>query len=70
VLLIHGDKDLDVTFEQSVLMDQELTSKKIEHQFIRMKNYGHGFDGAEGAFDTPEVKEVFARIAAFLKEHQ
>jgi dipeptidyl aminopeptidase/acylaminoacyl peptidase len=70
VLLIHGDKDLDVPFEQSVLMDQELTSKKIKHKFIRMENYGHGFDNKEGAFDTPDVKKVFADIQAFLKEHQ
>ena len=70
VLLIHGDKDSDVPFEQSVLMGQELMSKKIKHQFIRMKNGVHGFDRVEGAFDRPDVKKVFADIAAFLKEHQ
>jgi len=50
-------------------MDQELTMKKIKHKFIRMKDREHGFDHTEGAFDTPEVKKVFADIAAFLKEH-
>jgi acetyl esterase/lipase len=70
VLLIHGDKDTDVPFEQSVLMDQELTLKKIKHKFIKMKGYGHGFENAEGAFHTPEVEKVFADIAAFLKENE
>lgn len=70
VLLIHGDKDSDVPFEQSVLMDRELRLKKIKHKFIRMKDREHGFEHGEGAFDTPEVKKVFADIAAFLKEHK
>ena len=67
VLLIHGDKDSDVPFEQSVLMDKELTSRKRNHHFIRIKDGEHGFDRS---FDTPEVKKVYADIAAFLKEHQ
>ena len=67
VLLIHGDMDSDVPFEQSVLMDQELEAKKIKHKFIEMKGYEHGFDGTSA---DPEVKKVFTEIAAFLKDCQ
>jgi acetyl esterase/lipase len=62
-LLIHGDKDTDVPFEQSVLMDQELTTKKIKHQFIKMNNYEHGFDRSH---KDKNVQKVFADVLAFL----
>ena len=35
VLLIHGDKDTDVPFQQSVFMDKALGIKNIDHQFIK-----------------------------------
>ena len=70
VLLIHGDKDTDVPFEQSVLMDRELTSKNIKHKFIRIKDGQHGFEHAEGAFDTPEVQRLFADVIKFFKENE
>lgn len=66
VLLVHGDNDLDVPFEQSVLMDQELARKGIRHMLIRVKDGPHVFDRAKGAFDTPAVKRIFADISAFL----
>lgn len=66
VLLIHGDKDTDVPFEQSVLMDRELELKKIKHKFIRMKNYGHVFDLFEGGLSNPDVSKVFNEVIDFL----
>ena len=66
-LLIHGDKDTDVPFEQSVLMDQELTARKIKHQFIKMNNYEHGFDRAH---EDMNVQKVFADVLAFLNSCQ
>lgn len=70
VLLIHGTMDSDVPFEQSVLMDRELTAKKIKHKFIQMKGYEHGFERAQGAWATPEVQKVFTDIVVFLKDNQ
>lgn len=69
-LLIHGDKDSDVPFEQSVLMDQELTAKKIKHQFIKMNNYEHAFERADGAFADKNVQKVFSDVLAFLSSCQ
>lgn len=68
-LLIHGDKDSDVPFEQSVQMDQELESKKIKHKFIRLENYEHGFDRSPGLAD-PATKNVFSEVVSFLDSCQ
>jgi acetyl esterase/lipase len=70
VLLIHGDKDTDVPFEQSVLLDNELELKKIKHKFIRMKNYGHVFDLFEGGLSNPDVRKAFNEVIVFLNNHR
>jgi acetyl esterase/lipase len=64
-LLLHGDKDLDVPFIESVLMDKELELKKINHKFIKMINYGHGFDYHDG-LKNPDVYKVFKEVIVFL----
>ena len=45
-LLLHGDNDTDVPFEQSTLMAKELARQGVQHEFIAMPGRGHGFDGA------------------------
>jgi len=67
VLLIHGDKDTDVPFEQSVLMDRELELKNINHKFIKMQDYGHAFDQSGGGLSNPDLYKVFTEITLFLK---
>jgi acetyl esterase/lipase len=69
-LLLHGDKDTDVPFEQSVQMDRELTAKKIPHKFIRMKNSEHGFDHANGGLSNPDIKKAFNEVVAFLDSYK
>jgi len=66
-LLLHGDKDTDVPYQQSVAMAQELARFGVEHELITIKDGGHGFDGA-GTKD-PFVAEAFAKILSFLKRH-
>lgn len=66
VLLIHGDQDKDVPFEQSVLMDKALELKNIKHKFIRVNNYGHVFDLVEGGLKNQKVSEVFTEVLNFL----
>jgi len=65
VLLIHGDKDTDVPFAQSVALNEVLESKGIEHKFIQMKNYGHVFD-VFGGLTNPDVAKVFNEVIEFL----
>lgn len=69
-LLIHGDKDSDVPFEQSEQMDRELTAKNIKHQFIRMKGYEHGFDHGNGGLSNPDIRKAFDDVITFLRANQ
>lgn len=64
-LLIHGDKDTDVPFEQSVLMDRELTRVGIKHELIRVRGVGHGL----GDVDPERVRGIHERILEFVKPY-
>ena len=68
-LLLHGDKDTDVPYEQSVLMARELARHKVEHDLITMTNRGHGFDGGREALKDPVVAAAFDQVIAFLDKH-
>jgi dipeptidyl aminopeptidase/acylaminoacyl peptidase len=68
-LLLHGDKDTDVPYEQSALMADMLERNHVEHQFITMTNRGHGFDGGRRAATDPEITQTFDRVVGFLKKH-
>ena len=65
-LLLHGDKDTDVPYEQSVLMAKELERHHVQHEFIPMPNRGHGFDQE---MQDPDVAAAFDRVLVFLKKH-
>ena len=43
-LLLHGDNDTDVPFEQSVMMAEELKRNGVKNELISMPGKGHGFD--------------------------
>lgn len=58
-MLLHGDKDTDVPFEQSAQMAIELGRKGVEYVFIPMPNAGHGFD----------TSLTFDRALAFFNKH-
>ncbi len=66
-LLLHGEKDNDVPFEQSVLMAKSLEKNNVVYEFIRNADWGHVFDG-KGLKD-PLVKEAFEQILVFLADH-
>jgi dipeptidyl aminopeptidase/acylaminoacyl peptidase len=66
-LLIHGDHDTDVPYEQSVMMAAELDRAGVEHEFITIPNGPHGFDFSPA--DDPVVSSALDREFAFLKRH-
>lgn len=68
-LLLHGDKDTDVPYEQSVLMARELARQRVEHDFVTMTNRGHGFDGGREAMRDAVIVGTFDRVIAFLEKH-
>jgi acetyl esterase/lipase len=64
-LLLHGDQDTDVPYEQSVMMTQALRAGGVEHQLVTIRGGGHGFDRA----CRPEVTASWATVMTFLAEH-
>jgi acetyl esterase/lipase len=65
-LLLHGDRDTDVPYEQSVMMAARLREIGVEHEFITIPGGGHGFDGDA---ESPEVARAFDRVCGFLWRH-
>jgi acetyl esterase/lipase len=64
-LLAHGDKDTDVPYEQSVLMDAALSRAGVEHELITLHEAGHGFSHAE----MEDYQSVLNRTISFLTRH-
>ncbi len=62
--LLHGDKDTDVPYEQSVQMYQALKQNGNEAEFYTEPGGGHGFDGSW--WDKPEK---FQMVLEFLRKH-
>ena len=65
-LLLHGDRDTDVPYEQSVLMAAALKAAGVEHELITIAKGAHGFDRD---MDRPDVAAAFERVRAFLRHH-
>jgi acetyl esterase/lipase len=77
-LLLHGDKDTDVPFEESMRMAAALKRHQVPHQLITMRNYDHLFDVFPGGWPSkepptelkdPKVLKAFDAVLAFLKEN-
>ena len=62
-LLLHGDKDTDVPFEQSAIMAKELEHEGVEYEFIAMAGRGHSFDTD---MSDPTIAATFDRVVSFL----
>jgi acetyl esterase/lipase len=66
-MLLHGDRDTDVPYLQSVAMAKRLEEAGVEHQLLTMSGRGHGFDDV--GFSDPIVAEALNRVLVFLKRH-
>jgi len=64
-LLIHGTRDTDVPFEQSVQMDKELARVGAEHQLILVPNAGHGLPGG----DPKKIAAAYETARDFVNRH-
>lgn len=64
MLLMHGDKDRLVIYNQSELLYEALQAAKVESELYRVENGGHGFGGAK---DKPA--ELFERVLRFFDQH-
>jgi acetyl esterase/lipase len=61
-MLIHGTKDSDVPFEQSVLMDRALSRQSVPHDFVSVPDGGHGL----GNIDRNAVARIYRNAVAFI----
>lgn len=64
--LLHGKKDTDVPYEQSLRMSNELTRVGVENELYSIPNGRHGFDQNMRA---PIAVDAFQRVLDFLKKH-
>ena len=65
-LLLHGKKDTDVPFNQSVKMAESLESHQIPNKLLTDSEWGHMFDGPDL---NPEIQNVFDEVIGFLVLH-
>jgi acetyl esterase/lipase len=65
-LLLHGDGDTDVPYEQSVMMARALADARITYQLVTIPGGAHGFDAGMG---DPVVEAAFAEVLGFLTQH-
>jgi dipeptidyl aminopeptidase/acylaminoacyl peptidase len=63
--LIHGDKDTDVPYEESVMMAAELKKNKVEHRLITIPGGEHGLGGG----DKKLIDEAYRDAIEFIKKH-
>ncbi|MCC6539671.1 MAG: alpha/beta hydrolase fold domain-containing protein [Bryobacterales bacterium] len=62
VLAIHGTRDANVPFEQSVWLVERMRSMGVEAELETIAEAGHGFKGAD-------EERAFTRTLAFLDRH-
>lgn len=64
-LLIHGTNDTDVPYEQSQLMDEQLTRHGVKHRLITVDGAEHGLAGV----DKKLVRDANQAAIEFLRDH-
>lgn len=64
-MLLHGDMDEDVPYQQSVIMNEALERCGVDHNLITIANGKHSFDDQ---MNNPIVIDVFDKVIQFLKE--
>jgi acetyl esterase/lipase len=67
-LLIHGERDTLVPYEQSQLMYDRLVQTNIPAQLVIVKNAGHSFVASDGVA-TPTLAEINKIILDFLTQY-
>ena len=67
-LLIHGDRDDLVPYEQSQLMYDRLVQMNVPAQLVIVKNAGHSFIAPEGTA-TPSLAEINQIMLDFLAKY-
>jgi len=64
-LLIHGTKDEDVSFEESVQMSEQFKEHGVPYIFLPIDNGGHGFGGG----DPAQIEDAFHTMREFMLKY-
>lgn len=67
-MLLHGEVDTDVAFEQSLRLAHALAQQGVQHEFVRSVQWDHMFDSYMIDQD-PSVRQAFDRVLDFLARH-
>jgi len=66
-LLVHGEEDTNVPFEQSAQLAEELARQGVSHKLVAIPRGVHGFEMKMKA--DPKVTAAFDEILGFLKKY-
>jgi acetyl esterase/lipase len=66
-LLLHGNQDTDVPYDQSVRMAEELQRKGVPCELVTLTERGHAFDSLGDGMKDPPVADAFERVIRFVK---
>jgi acetyl esterase/lipase len=69
LLLVHGEEDNDVPFDQSVRMVQAYRRLGLSVEFIAVQNAGHDFEHIGNAPVSPSVENIHQRTVDFFKRY-
>jgi acetyl esterase/lipase len=61
-LLIHGTKDTDVPYEQSVMMADQFKKFRVDHELITIDGAEHGLAGG----DPGEIDKAYKKVFQFV----
>jgi acetyl esterase/lipase len=64
-LLIHGDRDTDVPYDESVQMARQFATRGVDHRLVTIPGGEHGFAGGDAAL----LEAAFGDAVAFLRGH-
>jgi len=63
-LLIHGTKDTDVPYEQSVMMVDEFKKFRVDHELITIAGGEHGLAGG----DPKKIEQAYKKVFQFVHQ--
>ena len=64
-MLIHGTKDTDVPFEESLEMSRQLQRHGVPCELRAIENGEHGFGGG----DPRQIEDAYAAMRTFVARH-
>ena len=73
VLLLHGDADTEVPFQQAVAMEAALRAVNVPAKLVRLSGGGHGgtfpIDGRPNGKPHPELPNAIDEMVRWLNQH-